>query len=154
MRGLVRVDPDHHCCHGKLLPFRQARTVAGTPNSRNRCGVHASFEPRHGEVPAGWHVVRKPAPPGGRRLESQAYRDLLTLGPGSLPSRPGPAPSTKSLNWAVIACRAPGCRWAQYPNAPPAAVARHGNETGVTLVAGGHEDRGDRQGEDGGTARG
>ena len=57
---------------------------------RDQLSADTSFEPRHGEVPAGWHVVRKPAQQGGRRLESQAHRDLSTLRPGSLPSRPGP----------------------------------------------------------------
>ena len=36
-------------------------TVAGTPNSRDLAWrSRTSYEPRHGEAPASWHVVRKP----------------------------------------------------------------------------------------------
>ena len=63
MRGLVRIDPDHHCRHGNsFLTGGQgpwpARPIPGL------CGAHASFEPRHGEAPASWHVVRRPSPAG------------------------------------------------------------------------------------------
>jgi hypothetical protein len=44
--------------------------VAGTPNSRDDIGApRSSFEPRHGEAPARWHVVRKPSPARGRQAE-------------------------------------------------------------------------------------
>jgi len=48
-----------------------------------------SFEPRHGEAPAGRHVVRKPSPAGRQAVREPAHRDLSTLRPDSLPSRPG-----------------------------------------------------------------
>jgi hypothetical protein len=66
--------------------------VAGTPNSRDHTGTRASFEPRHGEVPARWHVVRKPNPARGRQavVKSQHAGTSQRYDPGSLPSRPGP----------------------------------------------------------------
>jgi hypothetical protein len=39
---------------------------------------------------------------GGRRIESQANRDLSTLRPDSTAIPARPVPSTESLNWAVI----------------------------------------------------
>src|SRR5215468_5784739 len=60
------------------------------PNSRTLTGARASFEPRHGETPAGWHVVRKPGPAQGRQaVREPAHQGLSTLRPDSLPSRPG-----------------------------------------------------------------
>jgi hypothetical protein len=47
----------------------------GHAQFRDFYGAHASFEPRHGEAPASWHVVRKPAQQGGRRFENQASRE-------------------------------------------------------------------------------
>ena len=73
-----------------LLPFRRARTVAGTPNSRTFVALtpllsHATARPRQ----AGTSFGSQPQQ-GGRRKKSQANRDLSTLRPDSLPSRPGP----------------------------------------------------------------
>ena len=87
----------------KSAPCRDRRASGAA----SRLGP-ASFEPRHGEAPASWHVVRKPAQQGGRRLESQASRDLSTLRPRltSIPARP--APSTESLNWAATCVRVRG----------------------------------------------
>ena len=73
-----------------LLPFRSARTVAGTPNS----GTIAAFMPLLSHTtarprPAGTSFESQPQQ-GGRRKKSQANRDLSTLRPDSLPSRPGP----------------------------------------------------------------
>jgi hypothetical protein len=46
---------------------RRARLIPETFH-----GAGASFEPRHGEVPAGRHVVKKPGhDQAGRRFESQ-----------------------------------------------------------------------------------
>jgi hypothetical protein len=67
--------------------------VAGTPNSRDDTGAsRSSFEPRHGEAPARWHVVNKPSPATGRQaaVESQHAGTSQRYEPGSLPSRPGP----------------------------------------------------------------
>jgi hypothetical protein len=89
MRGLVRIHPDHHCRHGNTPSLPAGKDRGGHAQFQDLRGAHPSFEPRHGEAPARWHVVRKPAPRGGRRLESQANRDLSTLRPDSLPSRPG-----------------------------------------------------------------
>src|SRR6516164_1202555 len=91
VRGLMRIHTDHHRRHdtpsspnlGK--PWR-ARLIPGLP-----AGARTSFEPRHGEAPAGWHVVRKPDPkPAGRRLKSQPHRDLSTLRARltAIPARP------------------------------------------------------------------
>jgi hypothetical protein len=51
-----------------------------------------SFEPRHGEAPARWHVVRKPSPARGRQAEvkSQPTGTSQRYEPGSPPSGPGP----------------------------------------------------------------
>jgi hypothetical protein len=67
--------------------------VAGTPNSRDNIGAsRSSFEPRHGEAPARWHVVNKPSPARGRQavVKSQHAGTSQRYEPGSLPSRPGP----------------------------------------------------------------
>jgi len=105
VRGLVRIDPDHHCRHGKLLPYRRARTVASTPNSRTFVALapllsHATARPRQAGTSFGSQAQQ-----GGRRFESRASRDLSTLRPRltSIPARP--APSTESLNWADQACQ-------------------------------------------------
>ena len=65
----VRIHPDHHSHHARL-PIDAGVTVAGMPYFRDPSGVRASFEPRHGEEPTGWHVVNKPGrkqPAGGSR---------------------------------------------------------------------------------------
>ena len=102
MRGLVRIDPDHHCRHGNTPSLPAGKDRGGHAQFQDLCGAHASFEPRHGEAPASWHVVRKPTPAG-----RQADREPGQPGPlnattrlTSIPARP--APSTESLNWAVI----------------------------------------------------
>ena len=82
---------------GPSSRYPGVKTVAGTPNSRDLAGAHASFEPHHGEAPAGRHVVRKPSPAAAsRRLREPASRDLSTVRPGSLPSRPGRTAYLKS----------------------------------------------------------
>jgi hypothetical protein len=74
-------------------PDLGAKTAAGTPNFRELAGARASFEPRHGEAPARWHVVKKPGPTkgpaGGYRASPPGPLNATT--PSSLPSRPGPA---------------------------------------------------------------
>ena len=64
--------------------------MAGTPNSRTFAELtpllsHATARPR----PAGTSFESQ-TQQGGRRIESQTNRDLSTLRPDSLPSRPGP----------------------------------------------------------------
>ena len=69
VRALVRIHPDHHS-HHERPPIDAGVTVAGMPYFRDPSGVRASFEPRHGEEPTGWHVVNKPGrkqPAGGSR---------------------------------------------------------------------------------------
>ena len=91
VRGLVRIDPDHHCRHGKhSLPLPADKDRGGHAQFQDLRSAHTSFEPRHGEAPAGWHVVRKPSPAGRQAVQEPAHRDLSTLRPDSLPSRPGP----------------------------------------------------------------
>ena len=68
----------------------RAKTVAGTPDSKDLHGAraslsHATARPRQAGTSFGSQPIR-----GGRRLESQANRDLSTLRPDSLPSRPDP----------------------------------------------------------------
>jgi hypothetical protein len=67
-----------------------AGTVAGMPHSRTVASARASLEPRHGEAPAGRHVVNKPGhtrgwPAGGSRASptgtSQRYETRLTAIP-------------------------------------------------------------------------
>ena len=97
MRGLVRINSDHHCHHGCppvspltswARPWR-ARLIPGIP-----AGARASFEPRHGEAPASWHVVRKPSPRGRQAVkEPSPPGPLNATTPRSLPSRPRPAAS-------------------------------------------------------------
>jgi hypothetical protein len=73
-----------------LLPFRRARTVAGTPNSRTLVTLtpllsHATARSRRAGTSFGSQ------PQQGRQADREsANRDLSTLRPGSLPSRPGP----------------------------------------------------------------
>ena len=75
---------------------RRARLIPGP------CDVHASFEPRHGEAPAGRHVVKKPGhnqPAGGSRASPPGPLNATTR----LTCHPGQAaPSTRSLNQADI----------------------------------------------------
>jgi hypothetical protein len=99
MRGLMRIDPDHHCRHRiTSLPWLRAgpwraRLIPG-PLRHSPLLSHATARPR----PAGTSFVSQPRKRGGRRLESHASRDLSTVRPSSLPSRPGTIPSTQSLN--------------------------------------------------------
>src|SRR5690348_6688584 len=101
----MRIHPDHHHRHHwHLLPLPGGKTVAGTPNSRDHIGAsRSSYEPRHGEAPARWHVVRKPSPARGLAGGSKepARRDLSTLRPRltAIPARP----ATPTNNWADIA---------------------------------------------------
>ena len=72
------------------FPYRRARTVAGTPNSRTFAAFtpllsHATARPRQ----AGTSFESQPQQ-GGRRLESQATGTSQRYDPGSFPSRPGP----------------------------------------------------------------
>ena len=50
VRGLMRIDPDHHCSHqhAPASSPENGRTVAGMPNTGS-ASARASFEPRHGE---------------------------------------------------------------------------------------------------------
>jgi hypothetical protein len=79
---LVRVDSDHHCCHGLPLSCSpRPGTVTGMPNSGAE-QRRPSFEPRHGEGPAGPAHRSKARPQWvGRRFGSQACRTLSTLRP-------------------------------------------------------------------------
>ena len=65
--------------------------MAGMPTSRTVASVRASFEPRYGEVPAGWHVVKKPGHTGGRQAVREPAQPgpLNATKPGSQPTRPG-----------------------------------------------------------------
>jgi hypothetical protein len=58
-----------------------------------------SFEPRRGEAPARWHVVRKPSPGPAGGSQEPARRDLSTLRARltAIPARP----ATPANNWAV-----------------------------------------------------
>ena len=73
VRGLVRVDTDHHCCHQRLLiivrdrgPWRACLISV--------LAARASFEPRHGETPQSWHLVRKPDRTGRQAVREPAPR--------------------------------------------------------------------------------
>jgi hypothetical protein len=88
VRGLVRIDPDHDYRHGNTPSLPVGKDRGGHAQFRDHCGVHASFEPHHGEAPASWHVVRKPTPAGRQAEEeprptgtSQRY-DLTHFHPG------------------------------------------------------------------------
>ncbi len=67
VRGLVRIDPDHHCRHGRTSYLDTATEARGRARliPKELAGARASFEPRHGEAPASRHVVRKPDPRQG-----------------------------------------------------------------------------------------
>src|SRR5215471_13110525 len=108
----VDLDPDHHRCHLRLLTTvtEEKGSVAGMPDSGSEAFTPltshtTSYEPHHGEAPAGRRIVRKPDhEAAGSGYEGQAHRGLSTLRPDSLPSRPDPQrlPETQS---ADIACR-------------------------------------------------
>ena len=71
VRGLVRIDPDHHCRHGTLLPLVPGKTVAGTPDSRTFVALtpllsHATARPRQAGT-----SFESQAQQGGRRMKSQ-----------------------------------------------------------------------------------
>ena len=58
---------------GPLLPVPGEDPWRARPIPKTLTGARASFEPRHGEAPAGRHVVRKPGHnQAGRRFESQS----------------------------------------------------------------------------------
>src|SRR5690348_12992895 len=79
----------------------RARTVAGTPNSRDLTGArapllsHTTARSRQASTSFESQATR-----AGRRLESQPAGTPQRYEPGSLPSRPGPA--TPTYNWAVM----------------------------------------------------
>src|SRR5215469_4523514 len=73
-----------------LLPYRRARTVAGTPDPRDLRDAHASLEPRHGEAPAAGTSFESQPQQGGRRDGSQATGTAQRYDLTPLPSRPGP----------------------------------------------------------------
>jgi hypothetical protein len=51
MGTLVRINPDHHCCHGiAFLLFMRTKTMAGMPNYGSAAGARASLEPCHGKA--------------------------------------------------------------------------------------------------------
>src|SRR5207253_11237065 len=106
VRGLVRIATEHHCRHGNtLLPFPAGKDRGGHAQFQDLCGAHASFEPRHGETPAGWHVVRKPDPQG-RQADREPGPPGPLNGTTRLTSIPAQARTvTESLNWADIACQ-------------------------------------------------
>jgi hypothetical protein len=71
-------------------------TVAGTPDSRrSSLALAPLLSHDHGKAPASRHVVRKPDPcnRGRQAVKEPAHRDLSTLRPDALPSRPCIAPS-------------------------------------------------------------
>jgi hypothetical protein len=102
VRGLVRIHPDHyhrHDWHLLPLPGGQDRGGHAQFQESQRCS-RPSFDPRHGEAPARWHVVRKPSPAGaGSGYENQACRDLSTLRARltAIPARP----ATPANNWGL-----------------------------------------------------
>jgi hypothetical protein len=61
----------------------------GSDQFQRPCWRLHFYEPRHGETPEGRHTVRKPSPAGRQAVQEPAHRDLTTLRPDSLPSRPG-----------------------------------------------------------------
>src|SRR5690242_11571599 len=85
----------------------RARTVAGTPNSRDLTGArapllsHTTARSRQASTSFESQATR-----AGRRLESQPAGTPQRYEPGSLPSRPGPA--TPTYNWAAIRAPATG----------------------------------------------
>jgi hypothetical protein len=96
VRGLLRIDPDHHCRHGNTPSLPAGKDRGGHAQFQDLCGAHASFEPRHGEARQAGTSFESQPQQGGRRKKSQANRDLSTLRPDSLPSRPGPHRLPKS----------------------------------------------------------
>src|SRR5690242_19337275 len=80
----------------------RARTVAGTPNSRDLTGArapllsHTTARSRQASTSFESQATR-----AGRRLESQPAGTPQRYESGSLPSRQGPA--TPTYNWADIA---------------------------------------------------
>src|SRR5437763_5064573 len=108
MRGLVRVDPDHHRHHGNALPpvlDLGVTTVAGTPNSTDLAGTraplmsHATARPRQ----AGTSFQSQTQQRAGSGYENQPTGDLSTPRARltAIPARP----ATPTHNWADIACR-------------------------------------------------
>src|SRR5215470_11514831 len=101
-----------------------------------RAGARASFEPRHGEAPASWHVVRKPDPKPGRQAAQEPVppgplnaTDLAHCHPGQV--RNAYAQSGGSASAGCIGdvyrsagfCAA-GCRGAAGPALRPGAPSR------------------------------
>jgi SAM-dependent methyltransferase len=72
---------------GKLAPYFARVTWIDADASM---AAAASFEPRHGEVPASRHVVRKPSHMGRQAVREPARRDLSTLRARltAIPARP------------------------------------------------------------------
>jgi hypothetical protein len=97
VRGLVRIDPDHHCRHRKRsFPLRRARTVAGTPNSRTFAELtpllsHATARPR----PAGtsFESQTQQGAAGGSRAKPTGQLRLQTR----RPRRTGRSPACPRL---------------------------------------------------------
>ena len=65
VRRLVGVDTDEH---HRVPPSVSWEATSGTPDE---ICVLASFEPRRGQEPGGWHFVTRSQPSDGRHFQNQ-----------------------------------------------------------------------------------
>src|SRR5215831_2416323 len=120
VRGLVRIHSDHYYRHDwHLLPLSGGEYRGGHAQfQESQRRSRPSFEPRHGEAPARWHVVRKPSPAGaGSGYENRAYWDLSTLRARLTAIPAGPA--TPASNWTAIAWNAKHSTSLSWPDPLP-----------------------------------